>query len=83
MKVEVLYVAECPSHPAAVNLVKDVLTAEGITTEVYEVLVRDELMDGMSPKNQGRQRISLLAAAYTLGPNRSVSHQRSWFIERC
>ena len=46
MKVEVLYVAECPSHPAAVKLVKDVLTAEGITTEVYDVLVRDEQMAG-------------------------------------
>ena len=46
MKVEVLYVAECPSHPAAVKPVKDVLTAEGITTEVYDVLVRDEQMAG-------------------------------------
>jgi hypothetical protein len=31
MKVEVLYVAECPSHPAAVKLVRNVLAAEGIT----------------------------------------------------
>ena len=46
MKVEVLYVTECPSHPAAVKLVKDVLAAEGITTEVYEVLVREEQMAG-------------------------------------
>lgn len=46
MKVEVLYVADCPSHPAAVKLVRDVLAAEGITTEVYEVLVRDEQMAG-------------------------------------
>ena len=46
MKVEVLYVAECPSHPAAVKPVKDVLAAEGITTEVYEVLVRGEQMAG-------------------------------------
>ena len=99
MKVEILYVAECPSHPAAVKLVKEVLAAERITTEVCEVLVRDEQMagelkflgsptirikmDGMSPTNQGMQRISLLAAAYTLGPNRSVSHQRRWFIGRC
>jgi len=44
VKVEVLYVAECPSHTAAVKLVKDVLAAEGISTEVYEVLVRDEQM---------------------------------------
>ena len=46
MKVEVLYVAECPSHPAAVELVKDVLAAEGITTEVHEVLISDEQMAG-------------------------------------
>lgn len=44
MKVEVLYVAECPSHRAAVRMVKDVLAAEGIATEVHEVLVRDEGM---------------------------------------
>ena len=42
MKVEVLYVAECPSHPAAVKLVKEVLAAEGIAAEIHEVLVRDE-----------------------------------------
>ena len=46
MKVEVLYVAECPSYPAAVKPVKDVWLAEGITTEVYEVLVRDGQMAG-------------------------------------
>jgi len=46
VKVEILYVAECPSHPAAVKLVKEVLAAERITTEVYEVLVRDEQMAG-------------------------------------
>jgi hypothetical protein len=47
VKVEVLYVAECPSHPAAVKMVKDVLAAEGVATEVHEVLVRDE---GMASK---------------------------------
>ncbi len=46
MKVEVLYVVECPSHPAAVKLVKDVLAAEGIVAEVNEVLVKDEQMAG-------------------------------------
>jgi hypothetical protein len=46
VKVEVLYVAECPSHAVAVKLVKDVLAAEGITTEVNEVLVRNEQMAG-------------------------------------
>ena len=44
MKVEVLYVAECPSHPAAVKLVKDVLAAEGIAVDIREVLVTDERM---------------------------------------
>jgi hypothetical protein len=44
VKVEVLYVAECPSHPAAVKLVKDVLLAQGIAAEIQEVLVSDERM---------------------------------------
>ena len=44
MKVEVLYVAECPSHPAAVKLVRDVLNSEGVAAEVREVLVRDDSM---------------------------------------
>jgi len=44
VKIEVLYVAECPSHPAAVRMVKDVLAAQGVVTEVHEVLVRDEGM---------------------------------------
>lgn len=44
MKVEVLYVSECPSHLAAVKLIKDVLTAEGVATDIHEVLVRDEGM---------------------------------------
>jgi hypothetical protein len=44
MKVEVLYVAECPSHPAAVNLVREVLNSEGVVAEVREVLVRDDSM---------------------------------------
>jgi len=44
VKVEVLYVAECPSHPAAVKLVKDVLAAEGVAADIHEVLVKDEGM---------------------------------------
>jgi hypothetical protein len=44
MKVEVLYVAECPSHPAAVKLVRGVLNSEGVAAEVREVLVRDDSM---------------------------------------
>lgn len=42
MKVEVLYVANCPSHLAAVMLVKDVLATQGIAAEINEVLVPDE-----------------------------------------
>jgi Domain of unknown function (DUF2703) len=42
MKVEVLYVADCPSHAGAVQMVKDILTAQGILHEVREVLVPDE-----------------------------------------
>lgn len=34
-----LYVAECPSHSAAVQMVKDVLTAQGVSAEVREVLI--------------------------------------------
>lgn len=44
MKVEVLYVAECPSHPAAVNLLREVLAIEGVTAEIQEVLVEDDRM---------------------------------------
>ena len=44
MKVEVLYVAACPSHPEAVKLVRSVLAAQGVVTEIHEVLVRDEEM---------------------------------------
>src|SRR5260370_16616268 len=44
VKVEVLYVAECPSHPAAVRLVKDNLAAGGVAAEIHEVLVSDEEM---------------------------------------
>jgi len=44
VRVEVLYVAECPSHPAAVKLVKDILEAEDVAAEIHEVLVRDEGM---------------------------------------
>lgn len=44
MRVEVLYVAECPSFPAAVKLVKEILAAENVAAEVHEVLVEDEKM---------------------------------------
>jgi hypothetical protein len=44
VKVEVLYVAECPSHPAAVKLLRDVLSAEGVAAEIREVLITDDSM---------------------------------------
>ena len=44
MKVEVLYMADCPTHPAAVKLVKRVLAAEAVEAEIHEVLVTDEAM---------------------------------------
>lgn len=44
MKVEVLYVADCPSHPAALELVREVLVSEGVVAEVCEVLVADNRM---------------------------------------
>lgn len=44
MNVEILYVAGCPSHPAAVELLKDVLAAEGVAAEIRELLVRDQGM---------------------------------------
>ncbi len=44
MKIEVLYVAECPYHLAAVELVKNVLAVQGVTAEIREVLIKDEGM---------------------------------------
>jgi hypothetical protein len=44
VRVEVLYVADCPSHPVAVKLVKSILLAEGLDSIVHEVLVLDERM---------------------------------------
>lgn len=42
MKVEILYVADCPSQSAAVALVKEVLAKQGVEAEITEVLVADE-----------------------------------------
>lgn len=44
MKVEILYVSECPSHSAAVKLVKDVLAFQGVAADIHEVLIADEKM---------------------------------------
>lgn len=44
MRIEVLYVAGCPFHPAAVDLVRSILAAEGLDSRVHEILVCDEKM---------------------------------------
>jgi hypothetical protein len=44
MKIEVLYVRDCPSHRAAVELVEGILVSKGFTEKVQEVLVRDQSM---------------------------------------
>lgn len=41
MKIEVLYVRDCPSHPSAVELVKSILASKHLTAEVQEILVTD------------------------------------------
>jgi hypothetical protein len=44
VKVEVLYVAECPFLHEAVKLLRDVLGAQGVASEIHEVLVANESM---------------------------------------
>jgi hypothetical protein len=41
MKIEVLYVLDCPHHPAAILKLKEVLAAEGVTADISEVSVND------------------------------------------
>lgn len=41
MKIEVLYVLDCPHHPAAMAELKRVLAVEKISAQVTEVLVPD------------------------------------------
>jgi glutaredoxin len=41
MRVEVLYVPDCPHHPAAVRLLRDVLLAESVAAEICQVAVKD------------------------------------------
>ncbi len=41
MKIEVLYVPDCPHHPAAILKLKEILTAEGVTSNISEVAVND------------------------------------------
>lgn len=44
MKVEVLYVRDCPSRRAAVELVKGILASKRLAAEVQEILVTDHSM---------------------------------------
>lgn len=44
VKVEILYVTDCPTHPGLVALVKDVLANQGVLAEVREILVANEVM---------------------------------------
>ncbi len=41
MKIEVLYVPDCPHHPAAILKLKEVLAAEGVAADISEVAVND------------------------------------------
>jgi hypothetical protein len=41
MKVEVFYVPDCPHLSAAVQQLKDVLSAEGVRAEIQQVAVTD------------------------------------------
>ena len=42
LKIEILYVANCPTHPAAVALVRQILAHQGVSAEILEILVPDE-----------------------------------------
>jgi hypothetical protein len=44
VKIEVLYVLDCPHYPAAMAELKSVLAIEGISDQVSEVLVADPRM---------------------------------------
>lgn len=44
MRVEVLYVADCPSVPQALKTVTEALEAEGVSAEIHQLLVADGAM---------------------------------------
>jgi hypothetical protein len=41
VKIEVFYVPDCPHHPSAVRQLIEVLSAEGVWTEINEIAVTD------------------------------------------
>jgi hypothetical protein len=44
MKIEVLYVPNCPNHSVAVERLREILSAESFQAHVDEILVRDAAM---------------------------------------
>jgi hypothetical protein len=44
MKVEILHIIDCPTHLAAMALVRDVLANHGFAVDIREILVADERM---------------------------------------
>jgi len=44
MKIEVLYVLDCPHYPATMAQLKSVLAAENISAQIHEVLVANARM---------------------------------------
>ena len=44
MRVEVLYVADCPSHAPALAMLEAILAEEGMAPDIRQVLVRNETM---------------------------------------
>jgi hypothetical protein len=41
MKIELLYVAECPNHLPAVEIIQDVLREQGLSEEIQQIEVTD------------------------------------------
>jgi hypothetical protein len=41
MKIEVLYIEDCPNYPPVLDRVTRVLRQEGLTAEIYKVEVKD------------------------------------------
>jgi hypothetical protein len=44
MKIEVLYVPNCPNHAVALKRLREILPEEGFQNHVHQVLVRDTEM---------------------------------------
>jgi hypothetical protein len=44
MKIEVLYVPNCPNHAVALSRIRRVMSAEGFQAQVNQILVEDPAM---------------------------------------